>query len=346
MNAKKKELGTLQGQIETEMTRIGELGVELAAMNNDVEDTQEALADDTKLQNELKTGCGTKEAEWEEVKKTRAEELTALAETVKVLNDDDALDLFSSTLPGASASLLQVQVSATSQKARAMKIIRDQAKNSHRPELDLLALALNGKQAGFEKIIKMVDEMVVNLKREQENDDSKKDYCNKQFDESDDKRKGLEQSLSDSEAAISEAEGNIETLGEEIKALTAGIKALDKSVTEATEQRKAENAEHKALMSSNGVAKEVLGWAKNRLNKFYNPALYKAPPKAELTEEERIAVNMGGDAPPTAAPGGIAGTGIGASFVQIRASMSKASDIPPPPETFGAYTKKSSEVAV
>lgn len=189
----------------------------------------------------------------------------------------------------------------------------------------------------------MVDDMVVNLKKEQDNDDSKKDFCNKQFDESDDKRKGLEQSIKDSEAVISEAEGNIETLVEEIAALTSGIKALDKSVAEATEQRKAENAEHKALMSSNGVAKEVLGWAKNRLNKFYNPALYKAPPKAELTEEERIAVNMGGDAPPTAAPGGIAGTGIGASFVQIRSAVAKGSGIPPPPETFGAYTKKSGD---
>lgn len=29
-----------------------------------------------------------------EIKKTRAEELLALAETIKILNDDDALDLF------------------------------------------------------------------------------------------------------------------------------------------------------------------------------------------------------------------------------------------------------------
>ena len=29
-------------------------------------------------------------------------------------------------------------------------------------------------------------------------------------------------------------------------------------------------------MSNDGAAKEVLGFAKNRLNKFYNPKLYKA----------------------------------------------------------------------
>jgi hypothetical protein len=52
------------------------------------------------------------------------------------------------------------------------------------------------------------------------------------------------------------------------------------------------------------------------MNKFYNPSLYVAPPKRELSREDRIAVNMGGTAPPTPAPGGIAGTGIMA-FIQV-----------------------------
>merc|ERR1712003_25502 len=90
----------------------------------------------------------------------------------------------------------------------------------------------------------------------------------------------------------------------------AGIKALDKSVAEATEQRKEENTEFKDLMASNTAAKDVMAYAKNRLNKFYNPKLYKAPPKRELSEEDRITLNMGGTLAPTAAPGGIAGTGI------------------------------------
>merc|ERR1719401_1652749 len=133
----------------------------------------------------------------------------------------------------------------------------------------------------------MIDAMVSNLKKEQEGDDTKKEYCDAQFDESDDKKKGLEQSVKDSETAIEKMDGTIATLKEEIAALEAGVKALDKSVAEATEQRKEENADYKDLMSSDATAKEVLGWAKNRLNKFYNPKLYKPPPKRELSEEER-----------------------------------------------------------
>merc|ERR1712032_1329215 len=88
-------------------------------------------------------------------------------------------------------------------------------------------------------------------------------------------------------------------------------------------------------MASDSTAKELLAFAKNRLNKFYNPKLYKAPPKRQLTEEERVTLNMGGTLAPTSAPGGIAGTGIG--FVQSHDAP------PPPPETFGAYSKKSEE---
>ena len=35
---------------------------------------------------QLETGCKTKTGEWEEIKKTRAEELLALADTIKVPN--------------------------------------------------------------------------------------------------------------------------------------------------------------------------------------------------------------------------------------------------------------------
>jgi hypothetical protein len=108
------------------------------------------------------------------------------------------------------------------------------------------------------------------------------------------------------------------------------------AVSEATEQRKTENAEATEVLINSNAAKDLIGIAKNRLNKFYNPKLYKAPPKRELSEEERITVNMGGTLAPTAAPGGIAGTGVTA-FAQSNVAP------PPPPETWDAYAKQSQE---
>merc|ERR1719190_187111 len=119
----------------------------------------------------------------------------------------------------------------------------------------------------------MVDNMVVVLKKEQQDDDDKKEYCAAQFDHADDKKKGLERTISDHENALATAKESISTLTEEIAALEKGIKDLDKSVVEATEQRKAENVEYKDLMAADTKAKEILKFAKKRLNKFYNPTL-------------------------------------------------------------------------
>merc|ERR1719191_254478 len=312
VKAKLKEIAALNKLVEDKLTRIGEISVKLAMSKNDLEDTQEGLGDNSKMLADLEASCKSKTGEWEERCKMRAMELAALADTIKVLNDDDALDLFKKTLP--SASLLQVKVTSTALRQRALAKIL--ALRSARPQLDLIALALNGKKIGFGEIIKMIDEMVVTLKKEQDDDDAKMEYCKNQLDTTDDKLKELGHTLEDQESQLAALQEGITTTTAEIDALEDGITALDKSVAEATEQRKKEHDEYSQLMAGNGAAKELILFAKNRMQKFYNPKLYKPPPKRELTEEERITLNNGGTLAPTAAPAGIAGTGI-AVFAQV-----------------------------
>merc|ERR550537_593942 len=264
MAAKTKEVEACTAAIEDKTVRVGQTKVNIVNMKNDLSDTEKAFLKD------MEKNCATREAEWDEIVKTRAEELTALADTIKLLNSDDALELFKKTLPSA-ASLMQLQVSAASTRERALEAIRGAQANSKRPGLDFIALALHGKKVGFDKVIAMIDELTEVLKKEQVDDDNKKEYCSVQFDSLDDKKKALERSVSDSEKAIEDAKEAIATLTFEIEALAAGIKALDKSVAEATETRKEKNEEYTALMASDTAAKELIGMAKNRLNKFYNP---------------------------------------------------------------------------
>merc|ERR1719506_358308 len=103
----------------------------------------------------------------------------------------------------------------------------------------------------------MIEEMVVTLKTEQADDDAKKEYCAKEFDLADDKKKELERSISDLEKSIEDANEGIATTKDEIAALEKGIKALDKAVAEATEQRKEENEDFTQLMASDSAAKEI-----------------------------------------------------------------------------------------
>merc|ERR1712085_38433 len=242
------------------------------------------------------------------------------------------LELFKKTLPSAGSSLLQVQNN---------RALRAQVGSFLKPghaRMDFILLALRGKKVGFDKIVKLIDDLVATLKKEQDDDDHKKEYCSTQFDQADDKEKGLERSISDLESVIKESKEGIATFSDEINALKTSVSELDKQVAGATEQRKAESVEFKDLMKSNTAAKEVILFAKNRLNKFYNPTLYKALPKRELSEGDQIYENNGGDIP-TEAPGGISNTGITA-LVQV----SRRRDAPaPPPATAAAYKKKSGD---
>merc|ERR1719223_1891099 len=171
---------------------------------------------------------------------------------------------------------------------------------SERQRIDFIMLALRGKKVGFEKVLKMIDAMVELMKQEQLDDDAKKEYCEKQFDQADDKQKALERTEGKLEKAVADAKETVATLKEEIAALGEGIVALDKSVAEATEQRREENSDYKTLMENNQAAKELLEFAKNRLNKFYNPKLYKPPAMFMQISMHRGKADPG---PPPEAPG-------------------------------------------
>jgi len=318
MSAKTKEVNANTKAIESKSTRVGELGVQIAEMKIDLDDTSAALAEDKKFLANMDSTCAAKSAEWEKIKKARSEEIVALMETIKILNDDDALEIFKKTLPGAS-SFVQTVATAQDQQRRALALVR--AVREFRPHapgrtsVDFIALALTGRKVNFAKVIKMIENMVGILGEEQEEDDMKKEYCEKQFDHADDKKKGLEQDVKDLEATMDDTKETISTLVESLKALSDGIKALDKEVAESTETRKSEHEAYTELLSSDTAATELLAMAKNRLNKYYNPKLYQ--PDAALVQ-------------------------IRAHSAIYSAGSQRAAPAPPP-ESFKAYSKSSEE---
>jgi len=332
--AKEKEIQAATEAVETKTEKNGEYAVKIVNLKNDLEDAQESLAEDQKFTAELKKGCSTAEADYESRVKGRAEELVAVQETIKILNDDDALDLFKKTLP--SPSLLQVTDTRDIRDSALQALSGEKGQVSQK--LGFIELALMGKKVSFDKVIKMMDDMVVLLKEEQKDDEAQKEWCETEFETSEDKEVELKHKLEGLTASIEEMTEGIKKLKEEIKALEDGIVALDKSVAEATETRKAEHEEFVTVAAQNNAAVQLLGVAENRLNKFYNPAAYKPPQRRELTEEERIYVQSGGADPRDAEEAAAAQTGIAGTGVTVFQQGGVAP--PPPPATAGAYKKK------
>merc|ERR1719160_1976684 len=128
MAAKEKEIASATKAIEEKLQRQGDNGVAIAEMKNDLEETQEALEEDKKFLANLEKNCDQKKKEWAERQKTRSEEILAIQETIKILNDDDALELFKKTLPSPSQSLIQVEESNGELQQQALALIKSAQK--------------------------------------------------------------------------------------------------------------------------------------------------------------------------------------------------------------------------
>merc|ERR1719473_1687279 len=118
--------------------------------------------------------------------------------------------------------------------------------------------------------------MVVLLGKQQKEDDKSKEFCEAEFDKAEDEEKAAKTKLEQVDATLAEETDKISGLMEEISNLKKGIEELDHAVAEATEQRKEEHAEYIEAVQMNEAAIGLVGKAKNRLQKFYNPSMAKA----------------------------------------------------------------------
>merc|ERR1719156_115598 len=121
------------------------------------------------------------------------------------------------------------------------------------------------KSGAFEEVKKMIDDMVVLLGKQQKEDEKQKVYCEDEFDKSADEEAAAKTKMTQLIAENSETGDAIASLAEEINTLTADIAALDKSVADATEQRKEEHADYIEFLQMSEVAAGLVKKAKNRL---------------------------------------------------------------------------------
>merc|ERR1719387_2282551 len=338
--AKKSEIAAASAAIESKTVRSGELAVATTTTADDIEDTTAEMKETQAFVANLASQCATKKKEWAERQKMRAEEVSGISEAIKILNDDDALDLFKKTLSLAQSDKSFIQeASASSRVFRARDIIgslRKDAGSKLGAPLALLEFSLKAKKVDFSKILAQIDGMVKVLGEEQKEDEETKAFCSAELDKSEKSKADTEDAIAASEASIDEMTEESSTLASEIADLQTEIKVLDKAVAEATEQRKDEHSEFITFQTENNAALQLIEKAKNRLFKFYRPNLHKEAPKKELTDEEKILAASGrSDMIATDAPVMIAGT-TQTVFVQLKDDAAP----PPPPDTWGAYQKK------
>lgn len=283
---------TSGASIEKKSETKGQTMVALAEGKNKVATTETQLSDDMAALGALKTSCADKGTEFSTRQKDAAAEIDAIGQAIGVLNNDDALDLFHKTDTSTmQVSLLQADMRTNSPVASAVKILSQKFTDAA-----VSMLAYSAKQAlrsgegkvDFSSIIKMVDDMVVLLKKEAKDDLDVRDNCTVSFNETAAGKKETQRAIDGLQADIEKLDGVIEAEKAVIAKNVDEIATAEKSMADATAQRTNENGEFVVTMRMNTEAITLIEKAKNKLNKFYNPDLYKNPPKELGGDEEFV----------------------------------------------------------
>merc|ERR1719171_3425895 len=150
-DAKKAEIEAAGAAIESKTQRSGALAVSIVNTEDDIEDTTAELNDTQAFLANLASQCATKKAEWAERSKIRTEEVAAISEAIKILNDDDALNLFKKTLSLSQEThkfgFLQKK-SSVSVAARARDLVTSLLPKmpAHKSQLELIEFGLKRRR--------------------------------------------------------------------------------------------------------------------------------------------------------------------------------------------------------
>merc|ERR1719316_42873 len=161
--AKTEEIKAAQDKALNKEGEAAEADEKNASAKEDLAATRETFAADTEFLSNLKQMCANLDREYAERTKTRTEEIAAVQDTIGILTDDYAHDLFSKTLGFIQLSIRTRRVSGKDLAARKMMSLAKKAKDPR-----FAAISMSMKLDSFGLVKEKVENMISDLKVEGE----------------------------------------------------------------------------------------------------------------------------------------------------------------------------------
>merc|ERR1719333_39008 len=244
--AKEGEIRAATKSIAEKSDELALTSERLAQAEQDLEDTKASLSADEAFLIELDKQCSTARSEYQERLKTRLDEIMAIGEAIKILTDDDAKDLFARSEVGGGSFL---QISSTmhgrSRMAQKMKALRKRAAAAvlglarRKKSFALASLAVSIKLDAFTKVKAMCDELIAELKKQQEEEVKKYDACKADIHGNEMDTMAKESEKKDLDAKISDLDGAIMQLTSDLDTLKQQVADNQIALKRASEDRKA-----------------------------------------------------------------------------------------------------------
>jgi len=265
---KRDQLESAQEALSKGDTEKGAAGMSKDNAQSEVDALKTQVSNDEKFISQTATALEDKKAEWKDRQALRKGEIAAINKAIGILHSDDARDLFKKSLASQSF-FLQLK---SSKSMSALEVLKKAAKRTGDKRLSVLAATVATPMATgshFDQVISAIDDMISNLKGEEETDLENKEGC--EHDRAEDTREAilLGRAMDDHTDSVTEAENRIAEIKEQIADNKKEIKSLNEQLDEATKDRKDERATWEANNRNDQAAADLVKSAEGVLEDFY-----------------------------------------------------------------------------
>mmetsp|Transcript_22935 Transcript_22935/g.39179 ORF Transcript_22935/g.39179 Transcript_22935/m.39179 type:complete len:684 (+) Transcript_22935:60-2111(+) len=265
--AKKAEIKTGEEVIIAVDAKLAELGEDKAHDIKALEDTMVQLEMDKEFLATLEEKCAADASEYDARVKSRMEEIMAVEDTIKILNSPESFETFDKMV--ITAAFVQRSAVASGEqkhrRERAVSVLQRAA--GRNPKLALIAASV--QLDSFTEVKEEIDKMVVQLKKQQQDEVDFRDGCIDDLAENKrDTAKGYDKKDS-LIALISDLEKKIATNTKEVEQLSATVEKTKSEMQRASETREGENAEFQQTVNDHRVMQLILQKAIGRMQQVY-----------------------------------------------------------------------------
>merc|ERR1719146_269141 len=263
---KKRGIEVARERKNTKVTELSESEIALVNAKHDLKNTRKDLSADQKFLVDMKEKCSASDKEFEQRKKDREEEILAIGDALKILTEDAARDLFSSTLGFTQVKTKTREAALRDQVSDVLKRAAD--KNAD-PKLSLLAVS--AQLDAFTKVKAAIDEMITELKKQQEDEGQHKRWCQDELRKNEVDHKEKSWKFEDLTKANNVLADTLETLDSEMEVLRANVAENKRQIERASEDREAANAEFQQAVADQRATVSILNRVLERLQQVYAP---------------------------------------------------------------------------
>merc|ERR1719199_293841 len=266
--AKEEEIAAGTSLADTKTQTLASTDEKNAQSKENLEDTENTLAADTKFLANLKERCANMDQEYAERTNTRQLEIQAVSKALAFLSSDEAHDLFTRTF---NPALVQTQSSAVSKRRNAIsKVLAQAAEKFSDPALS--TLAVRARLDAFSKVKKSIQDMVDKLIKEKEDEIKHKDFCIEEINNNERDTEMKERDRDDLIAKIDDLAMTIDTLAKAIEVLKAEVAEMQVQMKRAGEDREKANKDFQMTVADQRATQKLLTASLGILKGFYDKA--------------------------------------------------------------------------